>query len=78
MQSYYPFMMHYSAEHSLSRGSFIYSFFRAPAGSAFAPLQYWKPATAIVQVMITTNVNMNVHADMPLCSTKLSSHLLTA
>ena len=26
MQSYYPFMMHYSAEHSLSGGSF-YLFF---------------------------------------------------
>ena len=56
----------------------IYSFFSASAGSAFALLQYWKPATAIVSVIIKTNVKMNIQADMPVCSTKFSSHLMTA
>ena len=55
-----------------------HSFLSASAGSALALFQYWKPATPIVSIIITTNVNMKVHADRPVCSTKFSSHLLTA
>ena len=38
-----------------------YSFFSASAGSAFALLQYWKPATAIVSVILYFAVTESHH-----------------